>query len=86
MPTSGDSLTPLRSPEALGRAIRSARQRAGWTQTDLAERARMNRYAVTLLETGHETRAIEQLFDALAALDLELTVRQRARRSDDAEQ
>jgi hypothetical protein len=46
----------------------------------------MNRYAVTLLETGHETRAIEQLFDALAALDLELTVRQRARRSDDAEQ
>jgi hypothetical protein len=37
----------------------------------------MNRYAVALLERGHETRAIEQLFDALVALELELVVRPR---------
>jgi HTH-type transcriptional regulator / antitoxin HipB len=85
MPTSRGGLTSLRSPEALGRAIKSARQRAGWTQADLAERARMNRYAVLLLESGHETRAIEQLFDALAALDLELAVRPRVQRSDDTD-
>jgi HTH-type transcriptional regulator / antitoxin HipB len=38
---------------------------------------RANRYAITILESGHETRAIEILFDTLAALDLELVVRPR---------
>ncbi|HEY3867769.1 MAG TPA: hypothetical protein VGM10_05445 [Actinocrinis sp.] len=47
------------------------------TQAELAERARANRYAIHILESGHETRAIELLFDTLAALRLELTVRQR---------
>lgn len=69
--------TRVRSPEALGRAIRAARTQAGLTQSDLAERARANRYAITVLESGHETRAIELLFDTLAALDLELAVRPR---------
>lgn len=77
MPTSARKDTPVRSPAALGRAIKSARTRAGWTQSELAERARMNRYALALLESGHETRAIEQVFDALAALNLELSVRPR---------
>ena len=47
------------------------------TQADLAERARANRYAMVALESGHETRAIEILFDTLAALGLELAVRPR---------
>lgn len=47
------------------------------TQAELAERARANRYAIVLLESGHQTRAIEILFDTLAALDLELVVRPR---------
>lgn len=75
--TTSTRATRVRSPEALGRAIRTARERAGLTQTQLAERARANRYAIAVLESGHETRAIELLFDALAALDLELAVRSR---------
>ena len=71
--------TRVRSPEALGRAIRAARERAGLTQAQLAERARANRYAIAVLESGHETRAIELLFDTLAALELELAVRPRAK-------
>jgi DNA-binding XRE family transcriptional regulator len=47
------------------------------TQAELAERARANRYAIIALESGHETRAIELLFDTLAALGLELIVRPR---------
>ncbi len=78
MPTSTGT-TRVRSPEALGRAIRAARERAGLTQAQLAERARANRYAITVLESGHETRAIELLFDTLAALELELAVRPRAK-------
>ncbi len=77
MPTSTGT-TRVRSPEALGRAIRAARERAGLTQAQLAERARANRYAIAVIESGHETRAIELLFDTLAALELELAVRPRA--------
>jgi DNA-binding XRE family transcriptional regulator len=47
------------------------------TQAELAERARANRYAIVSLESGHQTRAIEILFDTLAALDLELVLRSR---------
>ena len=71
-------MTRVRSPAALGRAIRAERSSAGLTQAELAERARANRYAIVQLEAGHETRAIEILFDALAALDLELAVRPRS--------
>lgn len=74
---SPDRSTRVRSAEALGRVVRAARTEAGLTQSDLAERAGANRYAITVLESGHKTRAIELLFDTLAALDLELAVRPR---------
>lgn len=78
MPTSeARSLPSIRSAEALGRVVRAARTAAGLTQAELAERARANRYAIVVLEGGSETRAVEVLFDALAALGLELTVRPR---------
>jgi HTH-type transcriptional regulator / antitoxin HipB len=81
MPTSlNGRSTRIRSPEALGRAIRAARVQGGMTQSELAERARANRYAIHSLESGHETRAIELVFDTLAALGLELTVRPRGER------
>jgi HTH-type transcriptional regulator / antitoxin HipB len=73
----GQDAIRVRSPEALGRAVRAARTHAGLTQAELAERARANRYAIVVLESGHQTRAIEILFDTLAALDLELVVRPR---------
>ena len=69
--------TTVRSPAALGRAVRAARQRAGLTQAELAARSMVNRQTIVGLEAGHETRAIEALFDTLAALGLELTVRRR---------
>lgn len=47
------------------------------TQAELAARTRMNRYAIALIEHGHETRAIEQLFETLAVLGLELAIRSR---------
>jgi HTH-type transcriptional regulator/antitoxin HipB len=65
------------SADALGRAVRRARSQAGLTQSELAERARANRYAIALLESGKRTRAIEIMFDTLSALDLELTIRPR---------
>lgn len=71
-------MTPVRSPQALGRAIRAARREAGMTQVELAARALAKRQTVIGLEAGHETRAVTAIFDALAALGLELVVRPRS--------
>ncbi len=61
----------------MGRALRAARLRGGLTQSELAERALTTRQSIAALESGHEARTLEILFDALAALGLELTVRPR---------
>lgn len=66
-----------RSPEGLGRAIRVARQSQGLTQSELAERARTNRFSIAQAENGEATKAVDVLFEALAALELELVVRPR---------
>jgi HTH-type transcriptional regulator/antitoxin HipB len=77
MATSSDQEMIARSPSALGRALRAARQAQGMTQSELAERSRTNRFSIAQLETGETTKAMEKLFDALAALELELVVRPR---------
>ncbi|MBD0023286.1 helix-turn-helix domain-containing protein [Gordonia pseudamarae] len=77
MSTSGDREVSVRSAAGLGRAIRAARLEHGMTQAELAERALTNRFSITQIEKGETTKAVEKLFDALAALDLELAVRPR---------
>jgi HTH-type transcriptional regulator / antitoxin HipB len=69
--------TPIRDPEALGRTIRRRRHERGWTQSDLAARALTDRYLLGQLEAGHETRGVTAIFDTIAALGLELVVRER---------
>lgn len=74
---SGLRPTTTRTPEVLGSLIRHARTRAGMTQEDLAKRTGLSRHLVRSLEAGRETRAIQALFDTLAALGLEIVVRPR---------
>jgi HTH-type transcriptional regulator/antitoxin HipB len=69
----------VRTPQALGIAIRVARTEQGLTQAELAQRSLTSRQTINALEAGHETRAISVLFDSLAALGLELVVRPRQR-------
>jgi len=70
--------TPVRSSEALGRTIRRRRRERRLTQAELAERVRTTRQAVVALESGHETRALEVIFDTLGELGLELAIRPRS--------
>lgn len=77
MTTSAEDEITARSASALGRALRAARQAHGMTQSELAERSRTNRFSIAQLEAGESTKAVEKLFDTLAALDLELVVRPR---------
>lgn len=67
----------MRSAAGLGRALHVARIARGLTQGEVAELARTDRFSVAQIESGRSTRAVEKLFDALAALDLELVVRQK---------
>jgi HTH-type transcriptional regulator/antitoxin HipB len=72
--------TPIRSPEALGRALRRARRRADLTQEQLAARVLRRRQEIIALESGRETRALQLLFDSIAALGLELRLAERGSR------
>ena len=74
-------MTPVRSPKRSVAASARPGKNAGLTQAELAARSLANRQTIIGLESGHETRAIESLFDTLAALGLELTVRPRGERT-----
>jgi len=72
----------IRSPAAMGRAIKARRESLGMTQEQLAERGITNRYAVLKLEDGAATKQVQTLFDVLFALGLELTVRAKEEGED----
>jgi HTH-type transcriptional regulator / antitoxin HipB len=52
-----DVLHPLTDPIRLGSALRDARNRRGWTQAHLAQRAKVSRAFVIDLERGRRPAA-----------------------------
>lgn len=57
----------------LGAVIRAARERAGLSQRELAERADLERQWIVLLETGKlDNPTLRNVFKATAALGLQL--------------
>ena len=70
-------LTPIRSPEALGRLIRRVRKSRGFTQQQLAERGGRRRQAIISQEAGVSTAALNCLFDSLAVLGYEIRLTPR---------
>ncbi len=59
----------------LGAAVRAARQEAGLSQQDLADRAGVPRQWVSRLETGSNPGAeLRKVLDVLAALGLTVTL------------
>jgi HTH-type transcriptional regulator/antitoxin HipB len=68
-----------RTPSQLGAILKRARRRQNKTQTTLAELAGLWQETVSKVESGSPTTRLDTLFDLLAALDLEITVRPRSR-------
>lgn len=65
----GDTvITP--SARDLGRAIRQRRRARGWSQSRLAEQARVSRQWVVAMEGGKATAELGSVLRTLAALDL----------------
>ena len=71
--------TPLRDEKQLGSALRRLRRRAGLTQQELGRRAGLRQATISSLESGAGATRLSTVIAVLAALDLELVLRSRAR-------
>lgn len=67
----------IRNSRDLGAAIRGARDAAGRTQADLAERAGISRSYLAQVERGRSSRLLDLILDLLRMVDLELVARPR---------
>lgn len=65
------------SPHQLGQVSRGVRKSKGLTQEELASRVGLRQKTVSLFETDPGHTSIERLFQMLAALELELVVREK---------
>ncbi len=72
----------VRSPRMAGALVRKARLAQGWTQKELAARMNVRQATISKLESGEPATRLAVLFDALAALGIELAVAIRGGKSD----
>jgi HTH-type transcriptional regulator/antitoxin HipB len=72
-----------RSEKQLGAILRRQRKQAGMTQAELGEKIHMRQATISKLEDGAPATQLRVLIATLAALDLELVVRQRSKSSGD---
>ena len=56
--------------QAFGQALRHARTKRKWTQTDLALRAGVDRNYVSLIELGRNSPSVRMVFRLCDALDI----------------
>ncbi|PCJ43900.1 MAG: transcriptional regulator [Alphaproteobacteria bacterium] len=68
-----------RSAKQVGAIIRRYRRNKGLTQNDISEKIRIRQATVSRLETGEYDTSLRTIFDVLAALDLEITIRERSK-------
>lgn len=59
--------------QALGQALRKLRTQRGWSQTELALRAEMDRNYLSLIELGRNSPSVRMLVRLCAALDVRAT-------------
>jgi len=68
---------PIITPDQLPAMLRSLRQRAGLTQTQLAERLGISQQSYAKLEARPAAASVERLSKVLRALDAELVIHTR---------
>ena len=64
----------IRNEMALGEAVRAARKRLAWTQSELARVAAVQQKRVSAIENGTSSPRLDTILKVLAALDLDLDV------------
>lgn len=69
----------VRTPKDIGHALRENRKRKRLTQAQLATLSGVWQETVSKIENGVSSTKVETLLDLLAALDLEITIRERSK-------
>jgi len=67
----------IRDTKQLGTALQRERKRQGLTQTQLADRAGVRQQTISAVEAGKPRSELQIIFDILAALGLEASLRSR---------
>jgi HTH-type transcriptional regulator / antitoxin HipB len=70
-----------RNVKQLGEILRRLRRQNLMTQSALGEKTSLRQATISKIEKGEESTRLQTLFDVLTALDLELEVRPRTKRS-----
>lgn len=68
-----------RTPRDVGHALRETRRQHKLTQKQLAAASGIWQETISKVENGLASTRLETLFDLLAALDLEIVLRQRSK-------
>ena len=71
----------VRTANQVGAALRRERRAKKLTQTDIGSKTRLRQATISRLETGEADTRLQTLFDVLAALDLEIVIRDRSKAS-----
>jgi len=66
-----------RNPKQIGAAIRRARKKRRWNQTELGARSGLRQETISLIENGNPSTGIRTILAILAALDLEFRMAPR---------
>ena len=70
-------LVTARTTSQVGESLRRRRKLLGWSQEELGRRSGVKQENLSAIENGAPGVRLGTIFRLLAALDLELTVRQR---------
>ncbi len=70
-----------RTSKQLGAALRRRRRHLGIRQGDVGSRTTLRQATISALENGEQGVQLRTLFNVMAALDLELVVRERSKAS-----
>ncbi len=72
-----------RTPKQVGDALRRRRHAQGLNQRALGEKTGLRQATISALEAGEPGTRLQTLFDAIAALGLEIVIRERTRASNE---
>jgi HTH-type transcriptional regulator/antitoxin HipB len=75
-----------RTSKQIGAALRRRRRTLKLRQADVGSRTRLRQATISALENGEPGTQLRTLIDVLAALDLELVIRERSRAGGDIEE
>jgi HTH-type transcriptional regulator/antitoxin HipB len=71
-----------RTPKQIGAALRRRRRAAGFTQAALGAKTKLRQATISALENGEPGTRLGTLIDVMAALGLELAIRERTKAAD----